>query len=322
MTRADGHWVPSIEELSLARRRIRDHVHVTPMMTSELIDDHVGSRVSLKCEHLQKAGAFKARGAHNAVFSMSEAEAASGVLTHSSGNHGAALALAARSRGVPAHIVMPSNAPTVKKSAVLGYGAAVTECEPTLMAREKAVDQLQRSTGGYVVHPYDDRAVICGQAGVGLELLEQLADDPPDAVVVPVGGGGLLSGVATAVKARLPGCKVYGAEPVGADDAKRSFDLGYVVPQTGPDTIADGLLTSLGQLTFPLIKRSVDDILLVGDSEIVDAMHLLYTRAKQVVEPSGAVTLAAVNTHRQVFDGLHVAVVLSGGNVDLAELPW
>ncbi len=315
-------WVPEIDELREAQRRIADYVHVTPVMTSEAIDSIVGSRVSFKSEHLQKAGAFKARGAHNAVFSLSDEQAANGVLTHSSGNHGAALALAARSRGVAAHVVMPSNAPAVKKAAVVGYGAEVTECAPTLEARHSTVDELQASTGAHVVHPYDDVDVIRGQSSVGLEIVEQLDGDRPDAVIAPVGGGGLLSGVAAAIKYLWPECSIYGAEPAGADDAKRSFDSGQLIPQTAPDTIADGLLTSLGDLTFPLIQRNVDDILVVDDQQIVDAMSLLYTRAKQVIEPSGAVPLAAIAANRELFGGRHVVAVLSGGNVDLGGLPW
>lgn len=322
MTARGEIWIPTADELRSAADRIAGHIHETPLLTSQTVDTELGCRVSLKSEHLQKAGAFKARGAHNAVFSLSDDDASNGVLTHSSGNHGAALALAARSRGIPAHIVMPANAPQVKKAAVFGYGAEVTECQPTLEARETTVDSLQRSTRGYVVHAYDDRDVICGQSSVGLEIVDQLVHDPPDAVVVPVGGGGLLAGVATALSHLLPNCVVYGAEPTGADDAKRSFDRGLLIPQTAPDTIADGLLTSLGTLTFPLIQRSVEDILLVDDRQIVEAMQLLYTRTKQVVEPSGAVSVAAISAHRHLFEQAHVVAVLSGGNVDLAELPW
>lgn len=322
MTLRSLPWSPALADLRQAQDTITPYVHETPVLSSAAINSIVGCRVSFKSEHLQKAGAFKARGAHNAVFSLPEADAARGVLTHSSGNHGAALALAARTRGIPAHVVMPVNAPDVKKQAVLGYGAEVTECEATLQARESTVADLQVASGATVVHPFDDPAVICGQSTVGLELVEQLADEPPDAVIVPVGGGGLLSGVALAFNKLQPNCEVFGAEPAGADDAKRSFDQRELIPQLAPDTIADGLLTSLGELTFPIILDLVSDILVVDDAQTVEAMSLLFTRAKQVVEPSAAVALAAVLAYRQRFAGGHVAVVLSGGNVDLARLPW
>lgn len=319
---SDDCWIPTLGEMTAAADRIAPYTHITPIQTSSAMDRILGCELLFKCEHLQKAGAFKARGAHNAVFQLSNAAAGRGVITHSSGNHGAALALAAQVRGVRAQVVMPSNAPEVKKAAVLGYGAQVSECNPTLEARELTVARLQADSGATVVHPYDDPAVICGQSTVGLELAQQLTAGRPDAIVVPVGGGGLLAGVAVACSHVLPGCSVYGAEPAGADDAKRSFDAGTIIPQREPDTIADGLLTSLGELTFPLIRRYVSDILVVDDTETVSAMELMFTRAKQVVEPSAAVAVAAVAGYRDLFAGRRVAVVLSGGNLDLAALPW
>ncbi len=305
--------------------RIAPHVHRTPLVSCAALADLAGCDLLLKAENLQKVGAFKARGAHNAVFALGEAEAAAGVVTHSSGNHAAAVALAARNRGIVAHVVMPSNAPEVKKAAVAGYGADITFCEPTLSAREDAVAVIQARTGAVLVHPYDDPLVIAGQGTTGSEILDQLDEagqGPPDAVVVPVGGGGLLSGIAVAVKARYPNCRVFGAEPAGADDAHRSFHSGILVPQTSPDTIADGLLTSLGDRNFAIISRLVDDILLVDDPGIVEAMELIWTRAKLVVEPSGAVGVAAVLAHREHVTGRRVVAVLTGGNVDLRNLPW
>ncbi len=312
-------------EIEAAAARIAPFVHRTPLVTSMALSNLAGCDLLLKAENLQKVGAFKARGAHNAVFALSDVEAAAGVVTHSSGNHAAAVALAARNRGTTAHVVMPLDAPEVKKAAVAGYGATVTLCEPTLQAREDAVAEIQERTRATLVHPYDDPLVIAGQGTTGSEILDQLdgiGQGPPDAVVVPVGGGGLLAGIAVAVKARYPDCAVIGAEPAGADDAYRSFHSGTLLAQTAPDTIADGLLTSLGEHNFAIITRLVDDIVLVDDSEIVEAMGLIWTRVKLVVEPSGAVGVAAVLAHRGRFAGGRVVAVLTGGNVDLRNLPW
>ncbi len=314
-----------VEDIKAAARRIAPHVHRTPLVTTASLSHMAGCDLWLKAENLQKVGAFKARGAHNALFSLDDPAVAAGVVTHSSGNHAAAVALAAANRGVAAHVVMPSNAPEVKKAAVAGYGADITYCRPTLEAREDAVAEIQARTGAVLVHPYDDPHVIAGQGTTGLEILDQLADagqDGPDAVVVPVGGGGLVSGIALAVKARLPGCRIIGAEPSGADDAYRSFQSGVLVPQTAPDTVADGLLTSLGQRNFAIISRLVDDILLVDDRAIIEAMELIWTRCKLVVEPSGAVAVAAVLAHRDQFSGGRTVAVLTGGNVDVRNLPW
>lgn len=314
-----------VADIEAAASRIAPYVHRTPLVSSAALSALAGCDLQLKAENLQKVGAFKARGAHNAVFALSDAEAAAGVVTHSSGNHAAAVALAARNRTTTAHVVMPRNAPEVKKAAVAGYGAEITLCEPTLQAREDAVTDIMSRTGAVLVHPYDDALVIAGQGTTGLEILDQnhaIGHGPPDAVVVPVGGGGLLSGIAVAVKARHPDCEVIGAEPTGADDAYRSFRSGTIVPQIAPDTIADGLLTSLGDRNFAIISRLVDDIVLVDDTGIVEAMELIWTRAKLVVEPSGAVGVAAVLAHRGRFAGRRVVAVLTGGNVDLRNLPW
>jgi threonine dehydratase len=312
--------LPDLNALREAAERIAPHVHRTPVLTSRLLDAHCHCELFFKAENLQRIGAFKARGATNAVFSLSESEARHGVATHSSGNHGAALAMAAGLRGIPAHIVMPSNAPAVKQAAVVGYGAHVIECEPTLDARESTLAEVVERTGAHVVHPYDDARVIAGQGTTGLEILQQV--EAPDVVLVPVGGGGLLGGIALAVKSLAPKVEVMAVEPAGADDAFRSFGLGRIVPQTNPRTIADGLLTSLGQRNFALIQRYVDTMVTVEEESIIEAMKLQWSRLKSVVEPSGAVTFAGVLEHPERFRGRRVAAVISGGNVDLERLPW
>lgn len=321
--RTQNDAVVTAADVEAAARRINRHVHQTPVLASTMLSDITGCRLLLKCENLQKVGAFKARGAHNAVFSLTEEQAARGVVTHSSGNHGAALALAARSRGVPAHVVVPSSAPDVKKAAMAGYGAVLVECAPTESAREETVEQVMADTGAVMVHAFNDPAVIAGQGTVGLELTTQIdAGDRLDVVLVPVGGGGLLAGIAVLLADRWPDTEVIGVEPAGADDAQRSFQSGVRQLQTAPDTIADGLLTSLGTNTFSLIRRHVDDIVTVSDTLIVEAMRLIWTRAKLVVEPSGAVGVAALLAHPERFAGRSVVAVLSGGNVDLDRLPW
>lgn len=311
---------PDLQQIELAASRIADYVHRTPVYTSTRLDEHCSANLFFKCENLQKVGAFKARGASNAVLSLDADSARAGVATHSSGNHGAALAMAAQRRGIPAHIVMPANAPAVKKAAVASYGAYIVECEPTLAAREDTLARVLAETGAHPVHPYDDPRVIAGQGTVALELLEAVPD--LDLVVVPVGGGGLLAGVATAVKAINPAIEVLAVEPAGADDAFRSFGLGERVEQTDPDTIADGLRTSLGQLNYRIIRERVDTIITVPDELIVEAMRLQWTRLKTLVEPSGAVSFAGVLEHPERFRGRRAGVVISGGNLDLDQLPW
>ncbi len=306
--------------IEAARARIRDLVHRTPVVTSSLLDTHTGAQLYFKCENLQKVGAFKARGASNAVFGLTSAQAKSGVATHSSGNHGAALAQAARQRGITAHVVMPANAPAVKKEAVAAYGGLIIECEPTLAAREQTLQRVVAATGAHVIHPYADARVIAGQGTLALEVLEQVPD--LEVIVLPVGGGGLLAGVALAIKHLRPEVEVVAAEPEGADDAFRSFGLGELQPSVAPNTIADGLLAGLGAINFTLIQRHVDTILTVSDAEIVQAMRLQWSRLKTVVEPSGAVSFAAVLAHPERFRGRRVVAVISGGNLDLDKLPW
>jgi threonine dehydratase len=304
-----------------ARDRIAGGVHRTPVFTCSAIDALAGRRVHLKAENLQRTGSFKMRGALNAVLKLPDDVAARGVVTHSSGNFAQALALSARLRGVPAHIVMPSNAPSIKQAAVAGYGARIILCEPTQAAREATADAVQAETGGTLLHPYDHPDVIAGQGTMGLELLEQVPG--LSAVVAPVGGGGMVAGIALALAEAAPDVPVFAAEPHGADDAARSLAAGRRLPQTDPNTLADGLRTGLGELTWPVVRDVVAGLHLVTEQQIVDAMRLIWQRAKLVVEPSGAVALAAVLSEGfKDVPGADVAVILSGGNVDLGALPF
>ena len=291
-------------------------------MTCASLDELAGRTLFLKCENFQKVGAFKFRGACNAVMNLDEAEAARGVVTHSSGNHAQALALAARIRGIPATIVMPSDAPGVKRRAVEGYGAKIIECDPTQEAREQGAKQVVAGDGATFIAPYDDPRIIAGQGTTFLELFE---DEPRiDALLVPLGGGGLLSGMALAASELAPDMTIIGVEPELADDAVESLRVGHIVPQRPPRTIADGLRTSLGELTFPIIQDCVDEVLTVSDEAIVAAMRLVWERAKIVVEPSAVVGVAAVLEESfKKRSGLErVGIVLTGGNVDLEHLPW
>lgn len=311
---------PTIIDIRYAAERIQRYAHRTPVLTCESLDRKVGAKVFLKCENLQKVGAFKFRGACNAVFSLSESSSKRGVVTHSSGNHAQALALAARLRGLSAYVVMPHNSPTVKKDAVAGYGAKISFCEPTLEARESMQAQVIAETGAAPVHPYNDYRVIAGQGTAALELLQDCPD--LDAVVAPVGGGGLLSGTAIAATEICPHIRVIGAEPEGADDAFRSLRAGKVVPSVNPQTIADGLRTSLGDLTFPIIRNRVEQLVTVSEAGIVAAMKFVWERSKIIVEPSAAVAVACLCEHKIDVTGLNVGIILSGGNVDLDRLPW
>ena len=312
--------LPTVNDITTAAARIAPWIHRTPVMTSRAIDAIAGCTVFFKCENLQKVGAFKFRGASNAVLSLTDEEAAHGVATHSSGNHAQALALAARMRGIPATIVMPSNAPAIKKAAVAGYGARIVECEPTLAARESTLDAVVRETGAVFVHPYNDGRVITGQATAARELIEDIPD--LHILMTPVGGGGLLGGSALAAAYLSPDTAVIGAEPEGADDAARSFRAGYIIPSEAPRTIADGLLTSLGDRTFAIIQRHVRDIVTVSDDAIIRAMRLVWERMKIIIEPSAAVPLAAVLDRRLEAGGQRIGIILSGGNLDLDRLPW
>lgn len=311
---------PSYADVLAAADRIAPHIHRTPVVTCAALDELCGARLFLKCENLQKVGAFKARGATNAVLSLSDDEAARGVATHSSGNHAQALALAARRRGIPAWIVMPTTAPAVKRAAVAGYGAVIVPCEPTLAARERMLGEVVARTGAAFVPPYDDERIIAGQGTAALEL----ASDAPglDWVLCPVGGGGLLAGTAVALSGCAPSVKVVGCEPDGADDTARSLAAGRRLPAVDPRSVCDGLLTSVGERNFPLIARLVAGVWTVADEAVIAAMRLLFERAKLVVEPSGAIGLAAALAHRDELAGARVGIILSGGNVDLDRLPW
>lgn len=311
---------PSLKEIYAAAERIRPYAHQTPVLTCASLDQHVGAHVHLKCENVQKVGAFKFRGACNAVFSLPDAEARRGVATHSSGNHAQALALAARLRGIPAYIVMPSNAPAVKKAAVAGYGGQITYCEPTLEARETTLAQVIGETGAVEIHPYDNYQVIAGQGTAALELVTEIPD--LDVVISPVGGGGLLSGTAISVTEASPNTRVIGAEPEMADDAYRSLQAGTIIPSVNPQTIADGLLTSLGELTFPIIQQHVEQIVTVSEGGIIDSMKFIWERAKIIIEPSASVAVGLLWERKIDLAGLRVGVILSGGNVDFDRLPW
>jgi len=311
---------PTFEDVLAAAERIRSHVHRTPVMTSGAIDQIAGAHLHFKCENLQKVGAFKARGATNAVLSLDDEAAGRGVATHSSGNHAAALAFAAGIRGVPANVVMPSSAPPVKKAAVAGYGALITECEPTLKARETTLEAVVERTGATFIHAYDNPTVIAGQGTASLELITDVPD--LDVVIAPVGGGGLMSGTAIAVSASRPDIAIWGSEPAGADDAFRSLRDGTLYPSVEPKTVADGLLTSLSDRTFRILSERLEGILTVNEETIIRAMRLLWERMKLVVEPSGAVPLAAVLENPDRFADLRVGLIISGGNVDLDNLPW
>jgi threonine dehydratase len=304
------------DNIRSAADRIRSYAHRTPVLTNESLNRKVGARVYLKCENLQKVGAFKFRGACNAVFSLTDEEAVLGVGTHSSGNHAQALALAARLRGIPAYIAMPNTAAGVKKAAVAGYGGQITFCEPTLEAREETLQRIVGETGAAVIHPYNDERVIAGQGTAALELLEEVPD--LDAIITPVGGGGLLSGTCIAATGIRPGIRVIGGEPEMADDAYHSLQAGKILPSVKPRTVADGLLTSLGTITFPIIQKHVEQIVTVSELGIIDSMRFIWERAKIIIEPSSAVAVGVLWEKKIDLSGLKIGLILTGGNVDLS----
>ena len=311
---------PDIDNIKQAYKRIDGVVHKTPVLSSRSINEISGARIFFKCENFQKAGAFKFRGATNAILQLSNDEKGRGVATHSSGNHAGALALSAQMNGIKAYIVMPDNSPNVKKKAVAGYGAEIFYCQPTLQAREAELEKVIDKTGATFIHPYNNFNVICGQGTTALEMLSQIP--VPDVVMSPVGGGGLLSGTSIATKGIAPKTKVFAAEPLGANDAYRSFKSKTFVPSVNPKTIADGLLTSLGDLTFPIIMKNVDDIFTANEEEIIYAMRLIWERMKIIVEPSSAVPLAVVLKNPKVFKNKSIGIIISGGNVDFESLPF
>ncbi len=312
--------VPSYQDSLDAYARIRPHIHRTPILTSRFLNELVGGEMFFKCENFQKAGAFKVRGACNAVFGLSDAEAARGVCTHSSGNHALSLSYAAGRRGIPCHVVMPHSAPQAKKDAVRGYGGIITECEPSTTSREAVFAEVQAKTGGNFVHPYNDPRVIAGQATCSRELIEDVPN--LDAVVAPIGGGGMISGTCLTLSNIAPEIKIYAAEPDQADDAARSFRAGHIIADDAPQTIADGLKVPLKDLTWHFVISHVTDILTASEDEIVDAMKLTWARMKIVIEPSCAVPLAVILKNKHLFAGKRTGVIITGGNVDLDRLPW
>jgi len=312
--------IPDLSDIQAAHSRIKSFIHHTPVMKSQQLNELFNCDLFFKCENFQKVGAFKFRGATNAILSMTSEEKSKGVITHSSGNHAAALALAARMNGVKANIVMPDNAPIVKKNAVAGYGAEITFCKPTLRAREDTTRMIMKKTGATLIHPYDNFNVICGQGTAALELLQE--KDDLEIVIAPVGGGGLLSGTSTCVKGINKAIQVFGAEPLNANDAYISFTSGILTPSVNPLTVADGLLTSLSELTFSVIKKNVDKILTAKEDSIIECMLLVWERMKIIIEPSSATVLAIVKENPGLFRGKKIGLIISGGNVDFRNLPF
>jgi threonine dehydratase len=312
--------IPGYDDVLAAEERIRPHIHRTPVLTSTYLNELSGTTLFFKCENFQKAGAFKVRGACNAVFGLDKTTAARGVATHSSGNHALSLSYAAGRRGIPATVVMPRTAPEVKKAAVRSYGGIIVECEPSTSAREAALAEVVAESGADIVHPYNDPRVIAGQATCSRELLEKLGK--LDAVVAPIGGGGMISGTCLTLASIAPETTIYAAEPANADDACRSFKAGHIIADDAPQTVADGLKVPLKALTWHFVSNHVEDILLASEQEIVAAMYLTWQRMKIIIEPSSAVPLAVILNNPDIFAGKRVGIIVTGGNVDLDKLPW
>ncbi len=312
--------IPTYDDMLAARARITPHIHRTPVLTSSFLDDLTGAELFFKCENFQKAGAFKVRGACNAVFGLPDDMLEKGVATHSSGNHALSLSYAAGRRGIPCHVVMPRTAPQAKKDAVIGYGGTITECEPSTSSREEVFAEVHARTGADFVHPYNDARVIAGQGTCSAELMEQV--EGLDAVVAPIGGGGMISGTCLTLSHDAPDVKIYAAEPEQADDAARSFRAGRIIADDAPVTVADGLKVPLKDLTWHFVKNHVTNILTASEAEIIDAMKLIWKRMKIVMEPSSAVPLAMILKNREIFAGKRVGIIITGGNVDLDALPW
>ena len=311
---------PTFDDVIAAHDRIRPYIHRTPVLTSSYLNDLTGADLHFKCENFQKAGAFKVRGACNAVFGLSEDKLERGVATHSSGNHALSLSYAAGRRGIPCTVVMPRNAPEAKKAAVRGYGGRIVECEPSTSSREAVFEQVVAETGAEFVHPYNDLRVITGQATCSRELMEQV--DGIEGVVAPIGGGGMISGTCLTVSSTAPGVKIYAAEPLNADDAARSFRAGHIIADDAPVTVADGLKVPLKENTWHYVSNHVTDILTATEDEIIAAMKLTWERMKIVIEPSCAVPLAVILKNPNVFAGKRIGVIITGGNVDMDKLPW
>ena len=315
-------YAASIDDVRSAAKRIEGIGHKTPVLTSKTLDQLAGRKLFFKCENFQKVGAFKFRGGWNAVSMLNNKEAEKGVCTHSSGNHAQAVAYAAQKRGIPAYIVMPNNSPDVKLDAVKGYEANVTLCEPTLEARRTTLEKIAEKTGATIIHPFNNSNVIAGQGTAALELIEEIRN--LDAIIAPIGGGGLMSGTCITTRSLLPKTKLYGAEPKGADDAYRSFAEGKIIPQENPDTICDGLLTSLGDKTWNILKDHLEAIYTVTDDEVIKAMKIIWERMKIIIEPSSATPVAvALSDEFKALKGIeNIGIILTGGNVDLSKLPF
>jgi threonine dehydratase len=320
MSNTSQLYIPTFEEVQAAHKRIAPYIHRTPVMTSSYFNSLSGAELFFKCENFQKAGAFKVRGACNAVFGLSDDKAAKGVATHSSGNHALSLSYAAGRRGIQATVVMPRTAPEAKKAAVRDYGGKVLECEPSTAAREEMLEELVARTGADFVHPYNDHRVIAGQGTCSLELYQDIEE--LDAVVAPIGGGGMISGTCLTLSNVSPETAIYAAEPKNADDVYRSFHAGKIIEDDSPQTVADGLKVSLRPHTWYFVSNYVSDVLLATEEEIIDAMYLTWQRMKIVIEPSSAVPLATILKNKSLFEGKRVGVILTGGNVDLKNLPW
>ncbi len=313
-------YIPTFDDVIAAHERIHPYIHRTPVLTSTYFNERTGAELYFKCENFQKAGAFKARGASNAVFGLNDQQAAKGVATHSSGNHGLSLSYAAGRRGIKATVVMPRTAPEAKKQAVRGYGGTVVECEPSTSSRESVFAEVVAQSGADFIHPYNDHRVIAGQATCAKELFEDVG--ALDAVIAPIGGGGMISGSCLSLSHMASRTKIYAAEPKNADDACRSLAAGHIIADDAPETVADGLKVPLKELTWHFVSNHVTDILTVTEEEIVDAMFLTWQRMKIVMEPSSAVPIAAILKNPAVFAGKRIGVIITGGNVDLKKLPW
>jgi threonine dehydratase len=313
-------YIPTFDDMLEAHKRIEPYIHRTPVLTSSYFNELTGAQLFFKCENFQKAGAFKVRGASNAVFGLSDEDAARGVCTHSSGNHALSLSYAAGRRGIPCNVVMPRTAPEAKKAAVRGYGGIITECEPSTSSREEVFAEVQAKTGGDFIHPYNDPRVIAGQGTCSREFMEQT--DGIDMMVAPIGGGGMISGTCLTLSNIAPEVQIIASEPEQADDAYRSFKAGHIIADDAPNTIADGLKVPLKELTWHFVSNHVSDILTATEQEIIDAMKLTWQRMKIVMEPSCAVPLATILKNKEKFAGKRVGVIVTGGNVDLAKLPW
>ncbi|KJZ13880.1 MAG: beta-hydroxyaspartate dehydratase BhcB [Marinomonas sp.] len=320
MSSEENLVIPTYDDVIAAHERIKPYIHETPILTSQRLNEQTGAELFFKCENLQKAAAFKVRGASNAVFGLTDEEAKIGVATHSSGNHALSLSYAAGQRGIPVTVVMPRTAPQAKKDAVIGYGGTIVECEPSTSSREATFAEVVAQSGADFVHPYNDPRVIAGQATCSKEMLSQVEN--LDAVIAPIGGGGMISGTCLTISNMAPNVKIYAAEPLNADDAARSFKAGHIIADDAPNTVADGLKVPLKDLTWHFVSNHVTDILTATEEEIVDAMKLVWKTMKIVIEPSSAVPLATILKNPEIFKGKRVGVIITGGNVDLDKLPW